>query len=225
MLRRIVSAQEAERIRIARELHDETGQALTAIGLGLRGVSSNLASDKEKASNNLRQLEGLVDHSLIELQRLIADLRPSHLDDLGLTAAIRWYASEIEDRTSLKMQVEVSGVERMLPGEVKTALFRVAQEALTNIIKHANANSGKIFIDFQSQGVYLSIADDGVGFDPARRIASQRSSWGLMGMEERTQLLGGIFRLNSNPGRGTEIQVFIPYQEQDESHEDSAIIS
>ncbi|HLE15684.1 MAG TPA: sensor histidine kinase [Anaerolineales bacterium] len=224
MLRRIVSAQEAERIRIARELHDETGQALTAIGLGLRGVSSNLASDKDKASRNLRNLEGLVDHSLIELQRLIADLRPSHLDDLGLVAAVRWYANEIQNRIQLEVRVEVGGVERLLPGEVKTALFRVAQEALANIVKHANANSAAVFLDFQPRGVYLSVADDGAGFDPAQRNASRRSAWGLMGMEERTQLLGGTFRLITNPGKGTEIQVFIPYQGQEESNEDSSLV-
>jgi signal transduction histidine kinase len=151
MLRQVVSAQEAERIRIARELHDETGQALTAIGLGLRGVCSNLASENEKASSNLRQLEGLVDHSMIELQRLIADLRPSQLDDLGLVAAVRWYANEIHERTSLDVRVSVNGADRQLPGEVRTALFRVAQEALTNIVKHASARNVDIFPDYSRE--------------------------------------------------------------------------
>jgi signal transduction histidine kinase len=223
MLRRIVTAQEAERIRVARELHDETGQALTAIGLGLRGVSSNLASDKAKASNNLAQLEGLVDHSLIELQRLIADLRPSQLDDLGLVAAVRWYANEIQERTGLIVQVNVNGVDRQLPGEIKTALFRVAQEALTNIVKHASARSADIYLGFQPGEVHLAVKDDGIGFNLARRSASQRSAWGLMGMEERTQLLGGTFRLDTSPGKGTEIQVFIPYQSQESSDENSPI--
>ena len=101
LLRQVVSAQEAERQRIARELHDATGQSLTAIGLGLRGVSNTLRLDTDKAAENLRQLEGLVARSLDELQRLIADLRPSHLDDLGLPAALRWYAGEVQSRVPL----------------------------------------------------------------------------------------------------------------------------
>jgi signal transduction histidine kinase len=223
MLRQIVSAQEAERIRVARELHDETGQALTAIGLWLRGISSNLTTDKEKAANNLRQLECLVDHSLIELQRLISDLRPSQLDDLGLVAALRWYANEIQSRLQLEVRFGVNGQERLLPGEVKTALFRVAQEALTNIVKHANADTAVIILDFQSDGVYLSITDDGIGFDQTSRTIPRRSAWGLMGMEERTQLLGGTYRLITQPGKGTQIQVFIPYQGQEKIDEDSPL--
>ena len=127
LLRRVVEAQEAERQRIARELHDETGQALTAIGLGLRSVLTTMFQDLDKAGGNLKQLQTLAAHSLTELQRLIADLRPSHLDDLGLVATLRWYAGEVENRTGLKVKFEVDGEVRPLPSEVRTALFRVAQ--------------------------------------------------------------------------------------------------
>src|SRR5512143_962094 len=151
LLRQIVSAQEAERQRIARELHDATGQSLTAIGLGLRGVSNTLRQDADKATEHLRQLEGLVARSLDELQRMIADLRPSHLDDLGLPAALRWYAGEVQNRVSLQVNVEVIGEQAQLPSEMKTALFRIVQEAINNTIKHARAKTIDIRLIFEER--------------------------------------------------------------------------
>ncbi|HJW90429.1 MAG TPA: sensor histidine kinase [Anaerolineales bacterium] len=210
MLRRIVAAQEAERQRIARELHDETGQALTAIGLGLRATSTSLRQDVEKAAHNLRQIEDLAKHSLVELQRLIADLRPSHLDDLGLAATLRWYTGEVQSRVSIQASVEVSGEERLLPGEVKTTLFRVVQEAITNVIKHSQARSVCVRLAFSDEGVSVQVEDDGIGFNPTK-LRTSRPSWGLVGMEERAALLGGKFNLASRPGRGTRVEVFIPY--------------
>lgn len=212
MLRNVVAAQETERQRIARELHDETGQALTAIGLGLRGVTGSLQQDGDKAGQNLRQLERLVDHSLVELQRLIADLRPSHLDDLGLGAALRWYASEIQNRAALNVSVSVIGEEPELPSEMKTALFRIAQEALNNVVKHANADNAQVRLTYGERGVILQVADDGVGFDSSRIHAYDRPSWGLVGMQERAKLVGGEFHLLSHSGVGTSVEVVLPYQ-------------
>jgi signal transduction histidine kinase len=214
ILRRIVTAQEAERQRIARELHDETGQALTAIGLGLRSFETSFTQDRQKAASNLKQLEHLVDHSLVELQRLISDLRPSHLDDLGLAPALRWYASEIQKRVSLNVNVTMIGEERDIPSEMKTALFRVAQEALTNTIKHSGADNVDVVVNYTEQGVNLSVFDDGVGFNSFNIQKSNRESWGLVGMEERANLLGGDFQIRSKPGSGTSVEVFIPYQAQ-----------
>jgi signal transduction histidine kinase len=225
VLRRIVSAQEAERQRIARELHDETGQALTAIGLGLRGVSTNLLQDGEKSLNNLRRLEGLVESSLVELQHLIADLRPSHLDDLGLAATLRWYAGELQDRVPLRVAVEVNGETRPLPSEVKTTLFRVVQEALTNVIKHAHAQNACVQLSFGGQGVSVQVQDDGKGFSPEKLNPVNRPSWGLVGMEERAALLGGQFSLDTKPGHGTRVEVYIPYPEnyEDVENEDKPV--
>ena len=163
LLRQIVAAQEAERQRIARELHDETGQSLTAIGLGLRSVSTSLNQDSEKSNQKLRQLEGLVAGSLTELQHIIADLRPSHLDDLGLTAAIRWYITEIQNRTNLKINFEIIGEEYELPTEVRTALFRVAQEAVTNTVRHAEATDAKVQLEYEPAAIKVTIADNGRG--------------------------------------------------------------
>lgn len=226
LLRRIVEAQEAERQRIARELHDETGQTLTAIGLGLRGVSTSLRQDVDKSAHNLRQLEGLITHSLNELQRVIADLRPSHLDDLGLAATLRWYAIDVRNRSPLEVNIVVIGEERSLPSEVKTALFRVTQEALTNTIKHADAQNALVRLVYGGQNVSVRVEDDGCGFDLAQIVGSERTAWGIIGMEERASLLGGSFTIASNPGQGTQVEIVIPYERQveDRIDEDSSVV-
>lgn len=211
LLRRVVEAQEAERQRIARELHDETGQSLTAIGLGLRSISSTMFMDIDRAANNLKQIQSLVAQSLNELQRLIADLRPSHLDDLGLVATLRWFAGEVENRTGLEVAFEVVGEARSLPSEVRTALFRVAQEALTNTVKHAEAQKAELTLTFDSSQVSVSVKDDGRGFDSRRLEESSRPSWGLIGMRERAALLGGHLDIVSRKGQGTMINMEIPY--------------
>lgn len=219
LLKRVVTAQEAERQRIARELHDETGQALTAIGLGLRGVSTTVRQDAEKAANNLRQLEALAEHSLNELQRLISDLRPSHLDDLGLGATLRWYAGEIQNRAEVPVIVRVRGERRNLSSQMKTALFRVAQEALTNVVKHASANQVMVELSYEPDAVRVVVRDDGCGFDMTRMTTSARRSWGLEGMRERAELLGGKYHLVSYPGEGTRVEVTIPYHEPGQEEE------
>lgn len=221
LLRRVVSAQEAERQRIARELHDETGQALTAAGLGLHGVAASLDKDPERASRHMKQLEKLVSDSLNELQRLIADLRPSHLDDLGLPAALRWWADEVESRGALSVNVKVLGEEISLAPPVRLALFRVTQEALNNVIKHANASQASVELSYGSQdGVSITISDDGQGFDIERVMVDRnRPSWGLLGMQERASLLGGQVVIESEPGKGTTVKMMIPYQATSDSSE------
>jgi signal transduction histidine kinase len=227
LLRRIVAAQESERQRIARELHDETGQALTAIGLGLRGVATTVRQDVDKAALHLRQLEGLVATSLDELQRVIADLRPSHLDDLGLAAALRWYTGEVERRTSLNIDFEVKGDREELPMEVVTALFRVTQEALNNIVKHAEAQHASVYLIYGDEAAKVFVVDDGCGFDLKRQIGD-RQSWGLEGMRERASLIGGELDIYSKPGKGTQVEVTIPYIQpelEDEDDEDTVAVS
>jgi signal transduction histidine kinase len=209
LLRQVVSAQEAERQRIARELHDATGQSLTAVGLGLRSVSDVLRQDTDKAAENLRQLEGLVARALDELQRLISDLRPSHLDDLGLPAALRWYAGEVQNRTRLNIAAEINGEPRPIDPMVNTALFRVAQEALTNVIKHAQAANVTMRLSYLPDTVMLEVEDDGCGFEVHAR--AERPAWGLLGMEERATLLGGSVAIQSQPGHGTRVEMTIPY--------------
>lgn len=223
LLKRVVTAQEAERQRIARELHDETGQALTAIGLGLRAAGTVLRQNVDKAASTLRQLEGLAAHSLDELQRLIADLRPSHLDDLGLGAALRWYAGEVQGRTSLEVRVEVEGDKQEISPEVKTGLFRVAQEALTNVVKHADANSALVQLRYGSEDITLVVEDDGCGFDTQiMSLDSRRPSLGLVGMEERALEMGGDFKLQSRTGEGARVEIVIPYPDESEGGDDNS---
>ncbi len=227
LFRRVVGAQESERQRIARDLHDETGQSLTAIGMGLRGLEKSLESHtdarKEKSMDNLRALKSMAEKSLEELQRIITDLRPSHLDDLGLTAAIRWYATTVQERTNLFIEVIGLGDEHEISPPAKIALFRVAQEALNNIVKHAQASEVHIALSYEHDQVRLKVRDNGRGFLPNSVNQGQgRVSLGLAGMEERANLLGGKFSLFSNPGEGTIVQVSIPYNFEEETRSANA---
>jgi signal transduction histidine kinase len=170
--------------------------------------------DLEKAKEHLHELEGLAARSLTELQRLIANLRPSHLDDLGLQAALRWYGEEVESTSSLKVKVEQEGVPRKIPSEIRIALFRVAQEALGNVAKHAQASQAKVVLRFEEGSVGVRVEDDGRGFNMEKISKEDRKTWGLLGMEERASLLGGKFLLDSKPGKGTIVLVTIPYDQE-----------
>ncbi len=225
LFRRVVAAQESERQRMARDLHDETGQALTAIGLGLRGLEGRLNRDPEQAVSTLHELQTLTANSLKELQRLMADLRPSHLDDLGLPAALRWYASKIEERSQLKVVVDIEGKEQPIADAAKIATFRIIQEALNNVIRHAEAHKASVRLDFAQKGVLVLIRDDGCGFDleKLRRTQSAvRPPLGLAGMQERAALLGGAVTVRSTPGDGTIIEAFVPYRDEAEDPHDNA---
>jgi len=219
LFRRIVDAQEAERQRIARDLHDETGQALTAIGMGLRGLSTALTNNRnrDQTIKTLRHLETLAADSLQELQRLIADLRPSHLDDLGLPAALRWYAGKVQERTDLKVRVDITGDEILISSALKIAIFRIVQEALNNITKHAQAKDVYIQLEYRLKQVVVSVRDDGDGFDLAtvRMSHARRPSLGLAGMQERAALMGGEVSIQSSPGQGTLVEAKLPLESEE----------
>ncbi len=168
-------------------------------------------------ADHLAHLEDLTGHALDELQRLIAGLRPSHLDDLGLAAALRWYAGEGGERAPVNIRVEVEGDEQSMSGLIKVGLFRVAQEALTNVIKHAGADEAVVRVRYREDQVQLEVADDGIGCDVP---GADRPSWGLIGMQERVALMGGEFDLSSEKGQGTRITVTVPLDAQlAEEHE------
>ena len=215
LLRRVVAAQEAERQRVARELHDATGQSLTALGLGLRGVATTLQGEAPAPPTSavkLRQLETMVNGALDELRGLIADLRPSHLDDLGLAAALRWYGKEAQQRHGLQVHVEIEGEPRQPSGPVRTALFRMAQEALTNVLKHSGAPDAWVRLTFAAEGLRLEVEDNGRGLSPTApgERPAARPAWGLLGMRERAELLGGHFDIGARPGGGTRVVITIP---------------
>jgi signal transduction histidine kinase len=211
LFRKVVAAQEAERQRIARDLHDETGQSLTAIGMGLRGLADEL-KNRRGNRDTLEQLQALTSESLRELQRIISDLRPAHLDDLGLSATLRWYASRLQEMVGLNIRVDIIGEEHALDETNKIAVFRIIQEALNNIIKHSKASHVNISLDYKEKSAHILVRDNGAGFDlDAVKTRNGRSSLGLAGMAERAALLGGTVEIHSRPGYGTEVEAIIPY--------------
>jgi len=213
LFRRVVAAQESERQRIARDLHDETGQSLTAIGMGLRGLAGKISTRNKEALSTLHKLETLTANSLKELQRLMTALRPSHLDDLGLSAALRWYASRVQEHSSISVRVDIHGEEHGLDEAMNIAIFRIIQESLNNVIKHAQASVVNIHLLFEEKNVSIIVWDNGTGFDPdlVQQERTARPSLGLAGMEERAALLGGTVSIQSRPGYGTEVEALIPY--------------
>lgn len=218
LLYQVVGAQEAERQRIARELHDATGQSLTAIALGLRGLERLTSTGSRVAPQQIRDLVNFATAALGELRHLIADLRPSQLDDLGLVAALRWYVQEYERRHLLPVDFVVEGENIRLPTDYETVIFRIIQEALTNVAKHAQATQVTLAIAIQQERIRVTVTDNGCGFDLAALPTEQgqRVGWGLLGMRERALLLGGHCEIQSMPRLGTTIQVEIPLLTSDD---------
>ncbi|MGB7588654.1 MAG: HAMP domain-containing protein [Solirubrobacterales bacterium] len=210
LLSRVISAQEEERQRIARELHDETGQSLTALGLGLEAAVADLRSDDSQGlGGRLRSLAHVASEAIEELDRLVLDLRPAQLDHLGLVATLRWYTTHLRSQAGVATRVVVRGEARRLQSDIETALFRIAQEALTNVARHANASAVEVVLTFEPDLVSLEVKDDGAGFD-AEQARVAPSSVGLIGMRERAQLIGGVLAVRSKPGEGTQLSVTVP---------------
>jgi signal transduction histidine kinase len=222
LVRQLVNAQEAERQRIARELHDETGQKLTALAMGLAAIEAGLvAEDARSASSLVRSLRSLADQAITELRRVMTNLRPSQLDDLGLVPTLRWYLREHAERhPQLKVDLEADRLSGRLPSSVETVLFRVTQEALSNVVRHAHATRVTVSLAQKADAVRLEVKDDGMGFD-ARAIGApaskaRASGWGLVGMRERVALAGGQFTVQSEPGHGTRVVVELPMKAMDD---------
>lgn len=207
LLQHITAAQEAERRRIARELHDETGQALTGLAMGLRGIVMSLQEDG-KFARRLTDLESIATTALGELRHLINDLRPPQLDDMGLAAALRWLVNRINERGLLQVELDIQGTPISLPSDVETTLFRITQEGLNNVIKHAKASHAWITLTFDHP-IRLTVRDDGTGFDPEAAFNSNslRVSWGLVGMQERANLINARLSIQSEEGRGTLLTI------------------
>jgi len=213
LLHKTVIAQESERQRIARELHDETGQTLTALGMGLRGMSETILTNRERAVEQASQLEKLAVEGVDELQRMVSGLHPPQLDDLGLLAAIRWYSNDISNRTGIMINITSRGNKPNLSSDVRAVVFRIAQEAITNVVRHAEAKRIDIQVDYTENNIYLRVEDDGLGFDTdkvLKKKPGKPTAWGLLGMSERASLVGGTCSILSHPGKGTLIQVNVP---------------
>jgi len=210
---RLIDAQEQERKRIAQELHDELGQALTAMSINLSAINKQLgaALDPEIAER-LAETDSLITRTLEQMREMALDLRPSMLDDLGLLPALRWYVKRYENRTGILVDLEAVGLEKRLPEHIETAMYRVVQEALTNVARHARANRVDIRLQRRDSIVQAFIEDDGSGFDPAEVAdrEAQGRGVGLVGMRERIAALGGSLEIESHPGKGTRLTIELP---------------
>jgi signal transduction histidine kinase len=203
-VRRVVAAQEAERRRLALELHDETGQALTSILLGLKAIGG--AKTKEEAESAEADVRTLVVQALQDVRALAVELRPSALDDFGLGPALERLAQTFAERSGVAASVEAS-LEERLPSEVETTLYRVVQEALSNIVKHAGATHVSVIVARRERSVVAIIEDDGVGFAPD---GVREDALGLLGMRERLALVGGTLEIESADGTGTTVAAQVP---------------
>ena len=211
--RRLVEVQEAERRHISRELHDETGQALSSLLLGL-SLLEREADHPEAVIARANELENMVDEVLDNLHRLAMNLRPASLDHLGLVSALENYIESFGKQHALNVQCETVGLggER-LPPAVETALYRIVQEALTNVIRHAQATRVDVLLERRDDQIVTIVEDDGVGFDPHE--AAQSGRMGIFGMRERAEMLDGTLVIESTVGTGTTVFVEVPYAHQD----------
>jgi signal transduction histidine kinase len=206
----LMEAQEAERRHLARELHDEIGQALTAVKINLQAMQRT--ATEAPLLSRLEESVGIVDRALQQVRNLSLDLRPSLLDDLGLVAALRWYIDRQAQRGGLAAEFVTDPPGLRAPTTLETTCFRVTQEALTNVLRHAKARKVRVELRQSDVELQLRICDDGSGFDvaAARRRAARGGSLGLLGMQERVVLIGGRIDIQSAPGRGSEIDVRFP---------------
>ena len=204
-LRRVVEAQELERRRLARELHDETGQALTSILLGLKSLEERSKDPASRAAT--QELRGLVVSTLQDVRRLAVELRPSALDDFGLVAALERLAESFAEQTAISVDFQTALADERLPADVETALYRIVQESLTNVVKHARARRVSILLARKEGAVKAVVEDDGQGFDAAEQTGD---GYGLVGMRERLALLGGRLEVESTRDAGTTIAAEVP---------------
>jgi signal transduction histidine kinase len=205
-MRRVVEAQELERRRLARELHDETGQALTSILLGLKTLERSI--ETEQGREGVAAVRELVVSTLQDVRRLAVELRPAALDDFGLAPALERLVETVRQDTSVDVDLEMGIGGERLPTDVETTMYRIVQEALTNIAKHAAATRISILLTRKERAVVVVVEDDGDGFD----AADPPAGLGLAGMRERVTLLGGQLRVETSPGRGTTIVAEVPLQ-------------
>jgi PAS domain S-box-containing protein len=205
--RRLLEVEEEERRRINREVHDRVGQNLSALHLALNTTRARLSADSLPAiRDQLDDASRLVGVTIAQVRDVMADLRPVALDDYGLFAALKSYAVPFSERVGVPVDVTGKDLVPRLPPAVETALFRIAQEALHNVAKHAHASGVSVTLDANTERVLLAVSDDGVGFEP-EGSGTPRASWGVTTMRERAEAIGAALRIDSAPGTGTRVSV------------------
>jgi two-component system sensor histidine kinase UhpB len=209
---RVINVQEDERKRIARRLHDDTGQSLSTLIMNLERMEGTIPAEASDLQRRMAAARKLATRTLEDLRNVIYGLRPTMLDDLGLAPAIRWHARSSLDEVGVRVKFDSMDEAMRLPPQIETTLFRIAQEAISNIVRHAQARSVSIALWREGEVACLWIEDDGCGFEPAQ-ISGQplpMQRLGLLGMRERAELVGGEVLVDSAPGRGTRLEVHIP---------------
>ena len=210
LLGKVFTAQEQERGRLARELHDEIGQSLSAIIMHATVVENSLPPEFVSGKDKLVNVRNMATQALHDLRGLIFDLRPEVLDDLGLALALRSQVKKHLEPLGIEVELRASGLRDSLPHEVETAVFRVVQEAITNIARHSQASQTNISLTRQDGRLIVRVRDNGKGFDASQVMNGPRQAWGLLGMEERITLLSGKFYVGTRPGAGTLLLAEIP---------------
>jgi signal transduction histidine kinase len=202
---KLVSTQEDERRNILRELHDAIGQSLSAVQFELHGLAGVAPSEPKEVHSRIDRIRVLVESSVAMVRNMALLLRPSMLDDLGLIAALEWQSFQISKATGMRIDVSAEGFPEASPDEHKTCIFRIVQEALNNVCRHAKAKSVQIHVNASETGIVVMVQDDGKGFEPDRT-----RGLGLIGMQERVEGLGGSLIIDSGPGKGTTIGASVP---------------
>ncbi len=205
--RQLVSAQEAERKALSRELHDEIGQSLTALKLELANGEKTARAEGSAISVHFQLIREIADQTLRATKNISLGLRPPMLDDLGLVPALNWYTAEFSKRTGIAITLSTDGAVGGLSEAHRTCVFRVVQESLTNCARHSQAKSVTVQLDIKEELLSLTVSDDGAGFEPGKNVGT---GLGLLSMQERAAELGGNFEIASFPGNGTRIQIMIP---------------
>ena len=216
----IIKAQEDERLRVSREIHDGPAQEMANL-IYQASICERLVDTRpEEAKAGLQELRRQIRTCLADVRQIIFDMRPMSLDDLGLVPALRQLVSKLEERKILKTDFQVNGKERALEKHVEVTLFRIIQEGLNNIHRHAGVSEGRLRLLFSSNDLSILISDEGRGFDMAeteemRKSGTGNGHFGILGMEERAKLIGASLNVISNPGEGTKIHVKLPYPKQE----------
>jgi len=206
----LVDVREDERIAIARELHDELGQQLTALKMDISWLGKKFNDADEELKNKIIEINSLIDYSVNTIRRISSELRPSILDDLGIVAAMEWQIQEFQKKSGIDVQFNVTGNAENVKGNVATGLYRILQEALTNTLRHAKAKKISVKLEQNSDKIYLTIEDDGIGFN-ANEIKLNKTL-GLLGMKERILMMEGEFNIRSKESEGTTIHASIPFK-------------
>jgi signal transduction histidine kinase len=209
--RKLIDVQEEERKRISRDLHDETAQKISLVTLELDALLQQEKELSQKTAEDIRKIRNTANNTLQEVRRFSHELRPSVLEHFGLAEALEFVIEEINSSHQVDISISVTGEERRLPEETEIALFRIAQEALSNIRKHSGATKAEVNIKYTPRLIRLAVTDNGRGFETsANQDYSLNNRLGLVGMRERAQLIGAQLQINSISGKGTTISVEVP---------------